>query len=874
MMREINRWRRKLGRGGKIRRSAAAQRSRYPFDRFGGVLLLLGGAAVMTFAALDAWEKEQGLYEDGRRIRPARLDHDPYYEKVADLVEDGEIDLVALATAAKNPVEGGAGAFESLSAYGIDESSLMSGRNRLFYQRSPLKDDIIRLLQGAEQSTFGWNVRRDRLHIDRNRRKIGTPFYRGHSWTGKLLYRSDRPSRKDEEGEEKPAALELRVIFDGEEQMAQSLNVSDGYPKAADWGYTEFGDPFHGQKPHFGYRFNGRPKQPGDTPPNILEVFLTEEEDGLLLLNLLIPGSSSYFTIRDEHGWTENAGPAGTVIYTAPIGGDRVPELLYRRGASLGERARPLYFKVFTAEEARENPYYWQPTSSSQDAFSFSHFHDGVARRVRMNNDLPHSLEFLKTLDDSIAQIYLDQERNAKEVSNTLKKQDFILTIDPLLQSQLENVVSSARGSSYLEIAVTIMNETGEVLAVADSVFPGTGGADFLSTRPRYRLNRNFWEHPVGSSGKPYLYAAGIHANSDLRSFVVPRKGQTMGSILGYSLPKSTIPSLHTSGVFPGGASKRSDFGAQADEAFARSSNAFFMAHLLSALASEGDGELPTTSERKAAYQVGDKVLYQAPDLSRFQHTDKNVLSGMIDSRFVQALNSLFSIQVSLGDGAFSHANVDEAYGELIDFFAQLDLSKEDLVPFLAGSAPEHSRLIFSDNMRIGHDFLYIVIGGANFGRWTNLDMARCMTRLVTGKAVESTLVRTPEAGRMPAPAEWPDLVLSDENHEWIRERLQAPSRGTAGHLRRSTPEEYRLYSKTGTFRINIPSARRGNYNMITFYLEPENGKDGEPNASGQRGLCAVVSVNSPTEGFNGGLWKRVIDSGLVTTMTGYIEGR
>lgn len=872
MIRDLRRSLRKMRRG-KLRRNTSNQRSRYPVDRFGGAVLLLIGIAVVSLSAKQALIKEEALYDDGRRIRPSRLDHDPYYEKVVALVEQGLIDLGALAQAAKDPIQQDSDSFTSMVPYGIDEPKLLTGRNRLFYQRSPLREDIIRLLQGAEQSTFGWNIRRDRLHIDRNRRKIGTPFYRGHSWTGKLLYRSDHATRKRVEEEVSTTELELRVIFDDEEQMSHQLVIADQYPAAEDWGYAEFGDPFPNKEAHQGYRFNGRPRQPGDTPPNILETYVTKENDQLLL-NLMIPGSTSYFSIPSEGVWTKKPGPAGTVIYHTPVGGDLMPEVRFRKGANPGERPRPLFFKVLTATEAREKPYYWQTSSTSQDAFSFSHYHDGIARRVRINNNLPHSLEFLKGLDDSIAQIFLEQERNGREVPNSLKKQDFILTIDPMLQSQLEGVVASARGSSYLEIAVSLMNESGEVLAVADSVFPGTGDADFLSTRPRYRLNRNFWEHPVGSSGKPYLYTAGIHANSDLRSFVLPRKSTSMGSVLGYSLPKSTIPSLHTSGVFPSSASKRSDFAAQADEAFARSSNAFFMAHLLSALASKGDGDLPLNPTRRAAFQVGDEVLRNAPDLSRFLRSDPYVLSGMVDSPFVQALNSVLGIQVSLGDGPFSHANAEEGYRELIEFFSQLSLTKEDLIPFLAGSSPEHSRLIFSDNMRIGHDFLYIVIGGANFGRWTNLDMARCMTRLVTGKAVETTLVRTPEAGRMPPSEEWPPLALSEENHKWMRERLQAPGRGTAGHLKRNVPDGYRMYGKTGTFRINIPTARRGNYNMITFYLEPELTPDGKPNESGEGGMCAVVSVNSPTAGFNGGLWKRVIDRGLVSTMVRYMEGK
>ena len=126
----------------------------------------------------------------------------------------------------------------------------------------------------------------------------------------------------------------------------------------------------------------------------------------------------------------------------------------------------------------------------------------------------------------------------------------------------------------------------------------------------------------------------------------------------------------------------------------------------------------------------------------------------------------------------------------------------------------------------------------------------------------------------MPPPIEWPETVLSDENKLWIRDRLQAPGRGTAGHLKRNVPSGYRLYAKTGTFRINVEGARRGNYNMITFYLEPELTPSGEPNTDGQGGLCAVVSVNSPTSGFNGGLWKRVIDRGLVNTMVRYMQDK
>ncbi len=872
MIRDLRRYLRKIRRG-KLRRNTSELRSRHPFDAFGGITLFLAGMIVVAFSAKHALLKEQARYDDGRRIRPAQLDHDPYYERVVSLVEQGMIDLGELANAAKDPIEKDAAEFTSLVPYGVDESQLLTGKSRLFYQRSPLRDDIIRLLQGTEQSTFGWNIRRDALHIDRNRRKIGTPFYQGHSWTGKLLYRSDHATRKLPDQADHSAEMELRVIFDDEVQMAHKLLVADQYPSAEEWGYAEFGDPFPISEAHPGYRFNGRPRQPGDTPPNILEVYLTRENDQLLL-NLLMPGSASHFSIPANRGWAKKTGPAGTVIHYIPIGGNLKPEVGFRKDANLGESVRPLFFRVLTSSEAREDPYYWQSTLTSQDAFSFSHFHDGIARRVRINEDLPHSLQFLKTLDDSIAQIFLDRERKGVEIANALKKQDFILTIVPSLQSQLEGIVSSARSGGQLEIAVSIMNESGEVLAVADSVFPGTGGADFLSTRPRYRLNRNFWEHPVGSSGKPYLYAAGIHANSDLRSFVLPQMSSSMGSILGYSLPKSTIPTLHTSGVFPGAGSKRSDFAAQADEAFANSSNAFFMAHLLTSLASRGDGDLPVNPARRTTYQVGDTVLRSAPDLSRFLRTDTNVLSGMVDSPFVQALNSVFGIQVSLGDGPFSHANAEEGYRELFEFFSQLSLQKEDLLPFLAGSSPEHSRLIFSDNMRIGHDFLYIVIGGANFGRWTNLDLGRCMTRLVTGKAVGTTLVRIPEAGRMPPPVDWPPLPLSKENHDWMRERLQAPGEGTAGHLKRSVPKGYRLFAKTGTFLINIPTARSGNYNMITFYLEPELNSAGEPNLEGKGGLCAVVSVNSSTSGFSAGLWKRVIDRGLVSTMVKYMEGK
>jgi cell division protein FtsI/penicillin-binding protein 2 len=387
------------------------------------------------------------------------------------------------------------------------------------------------------------------------------------------------------------------------------------------------------------------------------------------------------------------------------------------------------------------------------------------------------------------------------------------------------------------------------------------GSAD-AARRELLRQNHNFLQHAAGSAAKPFLTAAILAAEPRLADLRVRcfEGGEPPESLLGYALGEHNLPG-DCRGAGPDGWVDLEGF-------LTVSSNRYMLYLGLLSMSEWGpDGPLDSPGGAPGAallpederYRLGDRTFSRVPDLrvARAERADGTPRPSSDADRpptelqevdeqggFGRAFRDLFDQRVRYRRERTAEAFDLRAWEPVVRAAYGLGLEdgptpRPDEVASFAPITSERVNLRLNLVQQLRQDLYTLLLGnGAN--RWTNVQLAEAVARLVTGRAVEARLVERvvvpPERsasgaeevlwaldGQPEAPN--PDDRLDDLLAPPLRERILAGMRGaveapqgTAAPLgglierlnRRAPPGvTYSALAKTGTPTLPLSVARR-----------------------------------------------------------------
>lgn len=387
---------------------------------------------------------------------------------------------------------------------------------------------------------------------------------------------------------------------------------------------------------------------------------------------------------------------------------------------------------------------------------------------------------------------------------------------------------------------VTVMNgQTGEILALATYPLPSdlAGTADVnVVDRARLLANQNFKLHPIGSAMKPFMFAAITNARPYLRSLVVEGHGpagrqySSLQCKFGDQVGSSYKLCAHPTAI---------DF----ETALEVSCNRYTVDLAMLALSRPVDGggqglrghiaADPAWPDVPGGFPRGIQILGEplsyVPDLGTFVMGSSR--DGDRSCQQVMQLESLpYLSSLSEVTGVATYAGEDPA-GTEKDLYERYRFSLYDvgllspLIDHLADAAPgvavrrafhggwpETVNFGFNAMSQLRGDYVSFALGGAS-ASWTNVQLAEALSRLVTGRRIQSKLVAVvptdDTSGRSNSPA-LQDIALDASTREAVLRgmaRVVSGKHGTARALQRSLREvsagfpnhDVLVFSKTGT---------------------------------------------------------------------------
>lgn len=436
--------------------------------------------------------------------------------------------------------------------------------------------------------------------------------------------------------------------------------------------------------------------------------------------------------------------------------------------------------------------------------------------------------------------------------------------IDQAFRTAVQAVQAQHPGRPFGAGMTVLDGKSGDILALA--TYPGIEAManleiDDEAERRRLLANQNLRLHPIGSSGKPFLFTAVAHAFPFLLGLEID----------GYAGSLAQRDVLHcelTKGYrVPEGYGGRLDF----RTALQISSNRYTIELATLALAANGghagslEDQLPR--DRAVAWPrpgqpsgvlINGRALDYAPALE-FIHRENRGPADSASRAAVRciSMDNLESVRfrhpLELLTGAPTYWGTDPArlpesatVGQLnrayrthrsdLSVFAPLlarlfeGASDDEQWKIRAAAqemSPERVNLAFNQVSRLREDYVTLLLGGGN-SIWTNIQLAEAMSRLVTGRAVEARLVSRvlprregeaglppPEPPRPPAPV----LDIRPEARQAVLEGIIRVGRpgGTAPamqpalnrHVRPLFPEDrIDVFSKTGSPVLERPVSR------------------------------------------------------------------
>ena len=453
------------------------------------------------------------------------------------------------------------------------------------------------------------------------------------------------------------------------------------------------------------------------------------------------------------------------------------------------------------------------------------------------------------------------------------------LALSTVFRQYCTELRKNRESDEHFAAGMTVMDGlTGEILAFA--TYPSEEDLaedppEDANTRRRLLRNQNLLRHPIGSAGKPFLFAAIADAYPALLKLEID----------GHEPERYHPDILHCE--IPTGYQLLSGHAGRIDfrTALEVSCNKYTIELATLALAADvGDGkssdirrliprdaevEWPLAGQRSGVW-IGGRQLGWAPDLGAYvfredgsPRSDKTTaaarcvgLDRFEQVRYRNRLEILTGAATYRGrlpqglpedatrrqlEQSYTTNRYDlEPWRPLLEHLLT-DANEEQswkIRAAMQGISPERVNLAFNQVTRLRGDYVSLILGGGT-SIWTNVQLAEAMSRLVSGRVVEATLVanilprENPEEKTSPeeeATEEEPDgeearqlgppLDLASQARQAVLEGLARVVEGGSGTakdlrdelaaVRKAFPEDrILLYSKTGSPVIerSVPAA-------------------------------------------------------------------
>jgi cell division protein FtsI/penicillin-binding protein 2 len=440
------------------------------------------------------------------------------------------------------------------------------------------------------------------------------------------------------------------------------------------------------------------------------------------------------------------------------------------------------------------------------------------------------------------------QQLDATRAKELAAQFDVQLSIDRALQTSLNEtlaayattLVRDAAGGEPFAASVTVMNgRSGEILAAAS--FPSQADLDDVrgvseEERRRLLVNHNFKRHPIGSAGKPFLYAAVATRHPFLLDMTVAPHGPAERAdggkgereVLQFFFPRDYLLWPHL------------DERIGLESAIERSCNKFTVELATLALAAPRDlterrlsnplsevfarqRDVVWTPAANDAIQIAGQTLDFPPSLGMFMNEDAKpipapevgkttaaILPGPLnridEAPFIETFQEITGVrtygglaapdvpagnETSVSRGAMVTMQYDlRPWRPLVERFTQGESSDRawKLRAAFQAVSPERVNLSLNQVNLFREEFVSLLLGGAS-SMWTNVQLAEAASRLVMKRQVEATMVHTlrdrvrqaQDAATQP-PA-FADLGVSDEARAAVlrgMRRVTLPPHGTA----------------------------------------------------------------------------------------------
>jgi hypothetical protein len=472
---------------------------------------------------------------------------------------------------------------------------------------------------------------------------------------------------------------------------------------------------------------------------------------------------------------------------------------------------------------------------------------NGEERRQTVARRLPFAGQLVAAIDTAVVSGAQRTRGGGGEDASAPAAETFDvhLTVDAfsndLLTRRLEEFARGRYGRRPLRAAVTLLDaESGRVQALAS--YPTPSSLDRLELRragdrEALGLNHNFLMHPVGSTAKPFLAAAALATRPDLASLELRcfPGGTAPPELLGFPLGRYNLP---------GDCAASGEDGTVDLIDFLTVSSNRYMLYL--GLLSMADWEGPAPRADRGApedrrtltqldrYRVSGTVQSERPRLPivKAETADATELGDVADQQFFRELRALFDLSYQYRAGGSADRLERELWQPVLDRVPGIENDPDALLSFWPVT-PEQVNV----GANLVQDFrrdLYTLLLGLGDNRWSNLQMARAMGRLMTGDwdlqahLVEevsvpasgdgepNVLYRMPEVGGQgpagaPASRQAQPGSLSEVNRVRLLRGMAGAVESEVGTARRledpltqineQAPPgvAYRLFAKTGT---------------------------------------------------------------------------
>jgi cell division protein FtsI/penicillin-binding protein 2 len=461
------------------------------------------------------------------------------------------------------------------------------------------------------------------------------------------------------------------------------------------------------------------------------------------------------------------------------------------------------------------------------------------------------------------------QEVNPARAKKLAKELNVQLSIDRELQQALDaNLATYARrltndvgGGDPFAASVTVMNgRTGELVAAAS--YPGRTELDSMNgvseeEQRRLLVNHNFKRHPIGSAGKPFFYAAIGTRHPFLLDLTVephapqlrPDGGEGEREVLQFFTGRDYKLWPH--------ADARMDM----QSAIERSCNKFTVELATLALAAPPDLHDRTLAQplenvfRRQPGVVWPRPAVDGPQIagqpidfpidlgvymkgdgkpvSPRDDTSAAVTPGTLDrideAPFIETFGEITGVRTYGGGAApFLPKNAADDRGPMVTLnydlrpwaplLQKLAEGEDEKTAWkvraaLQSVSPERVNLSLNQVTDFRTEFISLLLGGST-SLWTNVQLAEALSRLVSKRRVEATMMRVEDP-----PRAFAELGVSAEARETVLRGMQRVVLGPNGTAKamasRVTELEQRfpgyrvaVFSKTGSPTVVRPESK------------------------------------------------------------------